>query len=153
MKAISLFPDWAMLVALGIKRVECRSWRTGHIGDLLVCSSGRKVEGCVGGHALCVVSLDYVAPFTRSDVSDAFMEGLDFPKGSFAWHLSNPRLVKPFPVKGRQRLFDVNDCDIDMVGEPSPDAVNELLMPLVYKRGSEDSDFFWDMALSELGWL
>lgn len=151
MKAISLYPDWAMMVALGVKTVECRSWSTGHRGELLICSSSRKVRGCVFGHALCVVSLDSVAPFLPSDVHGAFMDGLDVPDGSYAWHLSNPRLVEPFRVKGRQRLFDVPDADIRVIGSPSRSTVS-VFEPLIYKPDSDDSYDFWDLMASELSW-
>ena len=151
MKAISLYPDWAMMVALGVKTVECRSWRTGHRGDLLVCSSSRRVPGCVCGHALCVVSLDSVTPFLPGDVHDAFMDGLDVPEGSYAWHLSNPRVVRPFRVRGRQRLFEVPDDGIQVVGAPSIGSVSSFL-PLIHKPGSDGSCEFWDLMASELGW-
>ena len=31
----------------------------------------------------------------------------DFSSGRFAWHLLDRRAIKPFPVTGRQRLFEV----------------------------------------------
>jgi hypothetical protein len=39
MKALSLWPHWAYLVAAGGKLIETRSWATKHRGPLAVCAS------------------------------------------------------------------------------------------------------------------
>ena len=99
MKAVSLRPEWAMPVMLGLKTVECRTWRTEHRGDLLICSSARPCPGAVAGKALCVVTLDDIEPFEARHLWDAYMD--DCPRGAWAWKLSGLRWVEPFDVTGR----------------------------------------------------
>lgn len=36
MKALTLYQPWATLVALGLKRIETRSWPCGHVGPLAI---------------------------------------------------------------------------------------------------------------------
>ena len=60
---------------------------------------------------------------------------------SYAWHLSNVRLIKPFPVKGKLNFYNVEDEEIvELVGENGKltdeeinTAFNEYYMPLTYK--------------------
>lgn len=40
MKTFSLMQPWAMLVALGAKRLETRSWQTHYRGPLAIHASG-----------------------------------------------------------------------------------------------------------------
>lgn len=42
MKALSLWQPWASLMALGLKRVETRSWRTKYRGDIAICSAKKR---------------------------------------------------------------------------------------------------------------
>lgn len=112
MKALSLWPEWAMTALCGRKTVEWRSWSTDYRGDVLICSSARKSAPAVCGHALCVVRLVDVVPFTDEHMEAACLDEL--PDGGYAWLLDDLRLIEPFPVKGRQRLFDV-DHAVDVV--------------------------------------
>ena len=41
MKALTLYQPWATLVALGLKKIETRSWATKYRGALAIHSSGR----------------------------------------------------------------------------------------------------------------
>lgn len=125
MKAISLTPDWAMLVSGGSKTVECRSWRTDYRGDLLICSSSRRISGTIPGHALCVCTLHDIVPFTKDHLEQACMSALP-EKPSFAWLLSDVRDIKPFPVKGRLHLFDVDDSAIEFLNPESEDEADRL---------------------------
>lgn len=94
MKALSVKPNYAHEIMTEQKIFEYRSWDTRHRGDLLICSTARKLKGFIAGHALCVVNLRD----TRK-LSD----------GTFAWVLDDVRLIKPFKVKGQLRLFEVDD--------------------------------------------
>lgn len=60
------------------------------------------------GKALCVVDLVGVRSFKqgKSMENDACV---DWYPGAFAWELENVRLIEPFDVKGRLRLFNVPD--------------------------------------------
>lgn len=94
MKALSIRPDYAWDIMDQVKKHEYRSWSTSHRGDLLICSTARKIKGFISGHAICVVNLSSV-----HQLSD----------GTYAWKLEDVRLIKPFEVKGQLRLFNVDD--------------------------------------------
>lgn len=63
MKALSIHPVYAGLIWAGDKTIECRSWRTDYRGDLLICSTAKKIKDTIPGHALCVVTLADIVPF------------------------------------------------------------------------------------------
>lgn len=153
MKALSVSPEWGMPIALGLKTVECRNWSTEHRGELLICSSSRKVDGCVGGHALCVVNLDDIVPIGFEHLVPALLEDDEIESFSLAWLLSGARLVEPFPVRGRQRIFDVPDELVHVIGEPSAELFERYFMPLVYRAKDSEADDIWRWACSEKGWL
>ncbi len=141
MKAISVQNPWAHFITCGEKTIECRSWNTEYRGDLLICSSSNpKIPGMVSGHAVCIVSLDDVTQFRRKHLEAACMDEMPEPN-SYAWHFSNVRLIKPFPVKGKLNFYNVDDELIEIfIGEngaltdAETDAVfNEYYMPLSYK--------------------
>ncbi len=115
MKALSVHQPWAALIAWGEKTVEARSWYTAHRGHLLIVSTkDPKVAGAdwratpeglhLYGHALAVVSVKMSWPMTEKDREPAMGAMADW-----AWVLVGARLVKPFPVHGRQGLYDVSD--------------------------------------------
>lgn len=152
MKALSLWPEWAMPVMLGQKTVECRSWSTPYRGPLLVCSSSRPLDGCVHGHALCVVDLVAVEPFDDRHIDAAMLWDFDVPEGQYAWVFENVRMVEPFPVKGRQRLFDVPDGSVTVLGEPSRELVERYVLPIAYRQKGGDFEGIWADVFEDLGW-
>ena len=95
MKALSLRPEWAWEVFIGNKDIEYRTWQTKYRGDLLICSSSRKLKGTIPGHALIVCTLEDITYNEKEKI--------------YEWHLSNFRDIIPFPVKGKLHLFDVDD--------------------------------------------
>lgn len=105
MKALSIRPDYVADIFDGNKTKEYRSWNTSHRGKLLICATARKLPGFVSGHATCVVDLTDV-----KKLSD----------GTFAWIIENVEVIKPVPVKGQQRLFDVDD---ELIKYPSKEDV------------------------------
>lgn len=147
-KALSLWPEWAMPVSLGIKTVECRTWGTEYRGPLVICSSNKPLDGTIHGHALCVVDLVSVVPFREEHCDYALID--EFKDGSFAWVLENVRLIKPFPVKGRQRIFDVPDESIEIVGPPCRSTVEEYFLPLVYRAANSEADDIWSEVFEYL---
>ncbi|MFC4770620.1 ASCH domain-containing protein [Enterococcus hermanniensis] len=98
MRALSLRPDYAWEVLTGEKVFEYRTWPTKHRGDLLICATAKKIEGFISRHAIVVV-----------EVTDC----QKLSDGTYAWKLDNIRCIKPFPVKGQQRLFNVDDSLIE----------------------------------------
>lgn len=153
MKALSVQQPYAFEIQSGLKTIEVRTWDTLHRGDLLICSSGKpafpKEEmedmedeyGCLFlyGQALCVVHVADVRLMARGDEEGALMDSCD-PE-AFSWVLEDVRPVVPFPVKGKQGLFEVDDTLI----EYSPFRYDESV---VVRQGTVAELF--DMDLS--GW-
>lgn len=105
MKALSIHPGYAMAIVLGEKTVECRTWKTDYRGDILICSTAKKQFGTIPGHALGVVTLTDIVPFTKNHLKAACMDYM--PDGdAFAWLLKDYRLIKPIPLKGRLSLWN-----------------------------------------------
>lgn len=153
MKSISLLPEWALPVALGIKTVECRTWKTDYRGELLICASSKKLDARIHGYALATVSLDGIEPFTQEHLFDALMFDDELPnKDSFAWLLSNARLIEPFKVKGKLHLFETDDSLIKTLGEPTKDLVERYFKPLVYRGRDSVADEYWTVIYELLGW-
>ncbi|GAX02480.1 hypothetical protein IWT140_00077 [Secundilactobacillus pentosiphilus] len=127
MKALSLRADYAWDVFSGDKTVEYRSWPTKYRGDLLICATAQKIPETIPGHAIVVVRVKDVKKLGDRQ---------------YAWQLDNVRVIEPFPVKGRQRLFNVDDSlikyhpEIDDENHPSDAAVeafiDKYLAPLMY---------------------
>ena len=135
MKAISIKQPWAKAIAQGYKKIEVRTWTTAFRGDLLICASARpdtflktfptivhptrgiwcedmeegpesEGEGFYHfGKAIAVAELFDIEKMTSAHEIDALCE--PFP-GAFAWKLRNIRMIKPFPVSGKLRLFDID---------------------------------------------
>lgn len=118
MKALSLEPVFALKVLAGLKTVECRSWKTDYRGDILICSTAKHITGTIPGHALCIVRLADIVPFTRKHLEAAQMSASDYKQGQYAWMLEDLRFVKPFPVKGKLSLWE---CEEDITVLPLMD--------------------------------
>jgi hypothetical protein len=121
MKALSVQQPFAFEIMSGEKTIEVRTWDTLHRGDLLICSSGRPAlsredmeemeeeYGCtfLYGYALCIVSIADVRLMKKGDEEDALEDEIN-PE-AYSWVLEDVRPVIPFPVKGRQGLFEVDE--------------------------------------------
>lgn len=108
MKALSLNPVYALQVFVGMKTIECRSWKTDYRGDILICSTAKHITDTIPSHALCIVRLADIVPFTRKHLEAAQMSASDYKQGQFAWIFEDLRYIKPFPVKGKLSLWE---CD------------------------------------------
>ena len=111
MKALSIYPYYAMAIATGEKTIEVRTWKTDYRGPILICSTAKKFYGTVPGCALAVVTLKDVVPLKREHLEAAMMEPKDYRSGMFAWILDNNRLIEPIPVKGKLSLWNFDDDD------------------------------------------
>lgn len=116
MKALSLHEPYASLIACGSKTEEYRSWKTNYRGDLLICASSYQSNVWKNilpvGVALAVVTLDDCLPDDDGD---------------YKWMLSNVRPIVPFPVKGKQRIFEV-DSPVEYVD----------------RYGEDDLAYYWE---------
>lgn len=122
MKALSIQPFYATLIALGEKIIELRSWKTDYRGWLLICSS-RAVnkyerQSLVTGKAIAVAHLSDVRPYV--DETDRGLSCLfdDETFSGFAWVLDSIHIIEPIPIKGQLRLFNVDIEVEDLVPLP-----------------------------------
>lgn len=144
MKALSVSPWWSTAILQGAKTVECRTWQTNYRGDLLICTSSRREPGGIPGHAICIVELVDIVPFTEDHIDAACMCGMP-GKPSYAWLLGGVEYIEPFPVKGRLHLFDVPDDSIHIIeGGEDEDVLREVYRPLVYFGDDPDARDVWD---------
>ena len=115
-------------------------------GPLLICSSARKEPGGIPGHALCIVSLESIAPLTKDDLDDACLDGMP-DKPCYAWRLGDLRYVEPFPVKGRLNIFDVPDELIHVIWDGDDvDVLERVYKPLVYFGRDDSAREVWDFS-------
>jgi hypothetical protein len=101
--ALTVRQSWANLIASGKKTIETRRWRTVHRGPLLICSSAQP-RIAPAGCAVAIVNLIDCRPMTAADEALACCPV--YP-GAWAWVLAEIRPIKPFRVRGQQRLFHV----------------------------------------------
>ncbi len=104
MKAISIKQPWANMIAHGEKTIETRTWATNYRGPLLIVSS--KVPDIpLAGYAVAVAELVDCRPMRPEDEGAACCRW--YP-GAVAWVLAKVRQIKPVPVRGQLRLYDVD---------------------------------------------
>jgi hypothetical protein len=153
MKAINIEQPFAFEIMSGRKTIEVKDWDTLYRGDLLVCASRKPAfsredmeqmeddYGCtfLYGQALCVVRLPDVRPMRKGDEDKALVDEVD-PE-AFSWVFEDVRPVIPFPVKGQNGLFEVEDSLVTL----SPFRYDE---PVVVKKGTRAKDFGIDFS----GW-
>lgn len=115
MKALSIKQPWASLIAEGHKTIETRTWATDYRGPLLICSSKgvdekaldefrEMISSAPCGFALAVVDLVDCVPMTYEHEQDALC---GVYSGAFAWRLKRVRRIRPFRVRGKLGLFEV----------------------------------------------
>lgn len=141
MKALSVRNPWAHFILCGEKEYEFRTWRTSYRGDLLICSSAQpKIKNTISGHALVVVRLNEVFEVTAKNYKDFDLD--EKPDGRlYAWQLTDARIIKPFPVKGKLNFFNVDDDLIEVIDngddsltdEETEELYNKYIEPLLYK--------------------
>ena len=105
MKALSLKEPWLTLIAGGMKTIETRTWPTNHRGALLLCGS-KVPKGPFAGKACCVINVTGCRPMTWDDETAAIVK---YRPGLWAWEFDSVKLIEPFPVRGRLKLYEVNE--------------------------------------------
>jgi hypothetical protein len=139
MKALTLYQPWATLIAIGVKKIETRSWSTEYRGSLAIHSSSKwqkearlllgrdpffKVlyeagyaykEAHALGAIVAICELEacfpiHTGPLLLSAQEKAFG---DYTPGRFMWMLDKvQKLEKPITVKGAQGLWNIQDFKI-----------------------------------------
>lgn len=128
MKAISLHQPWASLVAMGLKRVETRSWPTRHRGWIAIHAAKRWSRsqrvasvGFLGsdpdiplGAVVAIARVSDCVLMTPALIESQTPRELavgDWTAGRWAWLLEDVRRLRdPVPFVGRQGLFTVPDA-------------------------------------------
>lgn len=122
MKALSIKQPWANMIAGGKKVIETRKWSTKYRGPLLIVASlkpdltalpettdpklNAKVVKEHGPYG-CAIATAYLAGCRRMMREDEYPARCKLYRGAFAWDLVNIQRIKPFPVKGRLGLYEV----------------------------------------------
>lgn len=96
MKAISIKPEYVEEIIFGEKLEEYRTWPTNYRGDILICTTA---VGYYPGIAACIV-----------EITDCVKTN----DGGYAFKLENGRAIKPFAVKGQQRIYNL-DIDLSLI--------------------------------------
>jgi len=124
MKALTLWQPWAWCVIHGGKDIENRTWATRYRGPLLIHAARRadrdeyNFAASIIGHEIGII----VPAF--DDVRRGQVEGVvtlvdivtesdsDWFDGPFGWVLADPQPLPAVPVRGRQRLFNIDYAPI-----------------------------------------
>ena len=111
MKALSIQPFYATLIAAGFKFIELRTWKTDYRGWLLLCASKAVNKtgkaSLMNGHAFAIAELSEVRPYNDEMDREAACLDDDETFEGFSWVFNRIIPIKPFPVKGKLHLFDV----------------------------------------------
>lgn len=125
MLALSIKEPWLTLIVDGIngvhKSIETRTWKTDHVGALLLVGS-KKPKGIYAGKMACVVTLLACRPMQKADKKEAMC---DYHPSLFAWVLQKIQPVVPVHITGRLGLYEVMDYLIEWKCVP----------PIIIERG------------------
>lgn len=128
MKTISLWQPWAMLIVLGVKQYETRSWSTSYRGRIAIHAAKKwdretiadfispEVWHVMQQHRVRDHDLPLGAIICIGDLTDCVPTTLipsheqrfgNFQPGRFAWKIERVRvLLNPIDVRGQQGLWD-----------------------------------------------
>ena len=78
MKALSIQPYYATLIAMGYKFIELRSWKTDYRGWILICASKainkQEKASLMNGHAIAIAELTEVRQYNdETDREGAYL--------------------------------------------------------------------------------
>lgn len=110
--ALSIKEPWISMIVNGEKTIETRTWPCPSFlyrKNLLLVGS-KSPKGEFSGKAACVVTFAGNREMRKEDEAAACCEV--YPRAK-CWLLEDVRKVKPFPVRGRLRLYEVDDSLIE----------------------------------------
>lgn len=129
-RGLSIYQPYAAL--MGVGKVETRTWHTEYRGLVLLCSTAKPVqeeelvrrsggelallirteltEGQPrqNGHALYLATLADCRPLQRDDAHFLRWHPV-MPSVFYGWHFEDVIPIRPFPVRGQQRLWKASD--------------------------------------------
>lgn len=163
MRAITVLQPWASLIAVGAKRYETRSWKTGYRGPLAIhaaldfpaaaralCKLEPFASALLGNEDLplgCVVATcNLAAVFATADEESLFEQGEDWPAserafgdfspGRYAWLLQNVRALEvPVPARGKQSLWEWNAGELGLLLADPKSIMKNQSPPKQYRQG------------------
>lgn len=150
MKALSIQPLYATLIALGEKFIELRSWKTDYRGPIVICAgkaqNKAEREGMLNGHAVAVVELEDVRPYVDETDRDLAFLFEDETFEGYSWVFKSVTPIKPIPVKGRLSLFELDiDEQIEYLElEHSPEDYEETMLQYWHENGYIKDRSMWD---------
>ena len=150
MKALTIWQPWCTLIARELKRVETRPWSTEHRGDIAIHAAARippidlagvqkiidkhKLHGFMPlGKVICIAKLESVRPteffielfekMKGSAMKSAMKREIalgDYRPGRFGFVLTDIRLIRPFPIRGQQRMWNwqPHQGDLEFIDRP-----------------------------------
>lgn len=130
MKAITIKEPWASMISHGWKTMETRSWATSYRGRIAIHAGKGKADkdwmknvpemmeiidgdvhpGCVIAYADlvdCIPITEEVINSVKENRTE-YISGF-YELGRYALVLDNIRKVDPFPVRGRQRIWNLEE--------------------------------------------
>ena len=114
MKAICMPQPYAAMACVSGEFVFRATDDTDYRGKVLVCAGDENLvpafEGIMLNHAMCVCTLN-----DSSKLTDEELEESGSSDKAYAWTLSSPKIVVPFPVESQEGLFEV-PADIEYIG-------------------------------------
>ncbi|MBI2449740.1 ASCH domain-containing protein [Candidatus Pacearchaeota archaeon] len=108
MKALCLKEPWASMIKEGKKTIETRKWKTNYRGNIILCAS-KYPKSELSGKAFAIAELIDVRKMTEHDEDAACCK--IYPRAN-SWILKDIKNIKPFTVKGKLGLFEINENGI-----------------------------------------
>lgn len=132
MEAISLWPEWAHLIFCGLKSIEVRTWKISTPRELPLCTSKYDYKYFPGGYAVGIMKVAECVPFTEEHLKAAMTQPEEMPtKPSYAWMLDWFKPIKPFPVKGKVSIYNVDKDPADFEYLETNRAIYDAYAPLL----------------------
>lgn len=126
MKVLTLKEPWASLIAIGIKTIETRSWKTNYRGEIYIHTGltevqtpkevendynksnsrpGYIVAKCNLTDCICMDE-KYINQVKETDIKN-YVCG-SFEVGRYAWILEDAEIITPIPARGRLSIWNYN---------------------------------------------
>jgi len=135
MKALTICQPYAELIARGKKRVENREWMTGYRGPLYIHAGksrdwlnadddgkeyGIPVSAMAFGAVIAIATLVDCVHIDRVDQPHVaakypWLKEHEHTEGTWCWILDKVSPLGPWPWRGAQGLFDIDDEELNRV--------------------------------------
>lgn len=114
MKCISIHPEYVMEILSGEKTKEYRNWTTKYRGKILIATTKTRVSNAY----ICAVA----------DLVDCVEQKNKDIEYKYAFVLENIKEIAPLPVKGNQRIYNVDyeEDDLEIISGKSAKYINKV---------------------------